>query len=441
MDAATSIFLGLALLLISSTLAFKLQRVDGPSVIMCATWGTILVSYGLANSIFYSVQIETLATIFAAALAFALGGIVRYLLPYQNRIINTAVHPYLFHSTTIWITVLTLALPFYYKTIVGDYQLNEDVNIFAAIRIISLQEEKNVQGFSLVRNLLPISFILPLVSYFSLGTKITFYHKFVFALAIFIALLYGLLTGSKGVVAGLAIAMCVAKVLKSNGVFKGSGVGYILFFGLSGVLVVMRIFNFAFDDGKSEIQVWGASIRTVLAYSTAPINSFDSYLRNPEYLDVSGQHLSRPFIYMANSVLQLFGYKQYQNLVPKHLPFTDPGPNFETAAINTYTYLISYVSTLGSPLTFVALFLLGIAVSLIHKLAISGSLIWMIFYCYISRAFTLCFGGDYLILDFPNQIRALIAASIVIYFTPAMIFSVKRFFSLAFYRQPAQILS
>jgi oligosaccharide repeat unit polymerase len=439
MDAATSIFLGLILLLVSSTLAFKLQRVDGPSVIMCAAWGSILISYGLANSIFYSIQIETLATIFAAALAFGLGGIVRHLLPYENKRINIVVHPFLFQSTIIWIILLTLALPIYYKTIVGDYQLNEDVNIFAAIRIISLQEENNVRGFSLVRNLLPISFILPIATYFSLGEKITFSHKFALGLAIFIALLYGLLTGSKGVVPGLAIAMCLARIIKSNGVFRGSGVGHILFFGLLGVFAMMRIFNFAFDNGKSEIEVWGASVRTALAYSTAPINSFDLYLRNPEYLDVSGQHLSRPFIYMANSVLQLFGYKQYQSLVPLHLPFTDPGPDFETAAINTYTYLISYVSTFGRPLAFVALFLLGIAVSLVHKLAISGDLIWMIFYCYISRAFTLCFGGDYLILDFPNQIRALIATSIVIYLTPAMVYSISQFYTFALGKKPAEI--
>lgn len=439
MDAATSIIFGLILLIISSTLASKLQRADSPSVVMCTVWGSILISYGLANSIFYSIQIETLATIFAAALAFSLGGIVRHLLPNESKQIVKPLHPFLFQSTIIWITILTLALPFYYRTIVGDYQLNEDVNIFAAIRIISLQEEKNVQGFSLVRNLLPFSFILPIATYFSLGEKITFSHKFTLAFAIFIALLYGLLTGSKGVVPGLAIAMCVAKIIKSNGAFRGSGVGYILFIGLFGVFLMMRIFNFAFDDRKSEIDVWGASIRTVLAYSTAPINSLDLYLRNPEYLDVSGQHLSRPFIYMANSVLQLLGYKPYQNLVPLHLPFTDPGPDFETAAINTYTYLISYVSTFGRPLAFVALFFIGIAISLIYKLAIRGNLIWMIFYCYISRAFTLCFGGDYFIIDFPNQIRALIATSIVIYLTPAMIFSIVRFFNLALYTQPTEI--
>ncbi|RZI79523.1 MAG: oligosaccharide repeat unit polymerase [Rubrivivax sp.] len=412
--------------LVLAGLAYSAVRVtgrgDSPAALLCGIWALVLMLYGLAGDLFYPVDEATIILLTLAPAVFFIGSMAD-MRPVGRVATATAIAAsrYLRAGVILWTLLLLLCLPAYFEHFTGDVSEDSQINFIAAIRLATLQNEGEVTDFSPLKNLQPFSFALPLVSLIAFqGQK--FKGAIITLVAMLVALCYGLLTGSKSVVPSLAVAFCVVLVAKNHGRVRGSGTLPILATAVLGFLTLIRYVNLTFtEEGASEWDLWVSAMQSISSYLCAPITGLNMYLNQPADIDLSPQHLARPFYYVANSLLHLFDRPPLIELPSIHLQFFNPGPSFRTMDYNTYTYLGSYIESTNRYLFLIFPFTLGLLLARLHRIATPSNMFALLLYAYVARALAVSFGGELLIMDVANIIKFAVVAWVMTALTPRLI--------------------
>ena len=396
------------------------RRSDNPATILNFTWSVVLALYSLMGDAFYDVQLSTIFLFLAAALALFLGclcaGVDGY--PGVNIDITDFGRRSELYSIYLWALILLSFLPMYYELQVGENEIPDGLNLIAAIRVYSNEADGQVRNFSIVRNLQPISLILPL-AYFLVCNRGQV-NKLVGVLLVLLAMAYGLFTGSKAIVPVLGVTLCVVAVYRNRGQLRGSGYEPILIGGALGFIVLIRFVNLAYED-RTELELLFISIKSAVAYVVSPVVAFNTYTINPERFDLSGQNLLSPLIYIYTSIFNAIGVRNMNNFPIIHAPFTPPGPDFSNDSYNTFSYLIGYYQVIGPIGVPIMVFVVGYVIAIIYRIGLRGNIVMQLTYIYLTRALVLSFNGENILGDVANIFKFWVAAYIVIILTPKVL--------------------
>lgn len=403
-----------ALLLFLAVVATRASgRVDNPSVLLAGTWAAVLLVYALAGDFFYDVDVATLAAFASAPFAFYLGDALAGAATRDLRPMTVRVGERSVAATILWAALLLVLLPAYYGAMAGEADLDTEVNLIAAIRIATLDQEGEARGFSVLRNLQPFSYVLALFAIVTLGGG-NWPKKLLAGGCFLLALAYGLLTGSKGIVPSLAISLCITLIFLNQGRIRATGVIPIAATAFLAVVALLRYVNLAFETEVDELEAWGTALRTVAGYAAAPVVALDTYMRDPGLIDLAGQSLSRPFIYVANAIAAQLGVAPpFEELPSLHLAYVPVGPTVGSDVFNTYSYLGSYVHSFSTFGLLAPCALIGFALGWLHRRAKAGNLGAMLVYVYLAKALLLSFNGENIILDVANVFKFYVAAVII----------------------------
>ncbi len=399
-------------------------RADSPATLLCGIWAFVLGTYWLSGDIFYPVDYTTIVVIALAPATLFIGAMLGSTATVSGTEAAPEQKAYLRASVVIWTIILLVGLPAYYKVFAGEISGDSDVNFIAAIRIATLENEGEVSDFSPVKNLQPFSYALPLLALVAFSgerLKATLVALF----AAILAICYGLLTGSKSVIPSLAVSICIVLVAKNNGRVRGSGTLPILAIGVFGFLALIRYVNYTFAEDMNEWDLWVSAIQGIASYLCAPIPGLDFFLASPEYFDLSPQSASRPFYYIANSILHMTGHAPLVELPSLHLKFFDPGPGYRGADYNTYSYLGTYIQSTNTYLFLLFPLVLGILLSKLHRRTSTRNAFALLVYAYVARALPLSFNGEMLVLDIANIIKFAVVVWVMVSLTPTLIAKVQ----------------
>ncbi len=395
-------------------------RADSPATLLCGIWALVLALYGMAGDLFYPVNEATIILLTLAPVAFFIGAMTSARPSPAGEAPPALGNAYLRAGVILWVLVLMACLPAYFEHFAGEVSEDSQINFIAAIRLATLQNEGEVTDFSPLKNLQPFSYALPLVSLIAFqGQKLK--GTLVTLVAMLLAICYGLLTGSKSVVPSLAVSFCIVLVAKNNGRLRNSGTLPILAAAILGFLTLIRYVNYTFTEDANEWDLWVAAVQGVTSYLCAPITGLNAYLNGSEFTDLSPQHLTRPFYYIANSLLHLFDRPPLMELPSMHLKFFNPGPGFSGLDYNTYTYLGSYIESANSYLFLVFPLVLGVLLARLHRAATPQNVFTLLLYAYVARALALSFGGELMIMDIANIIKFGVVIWVLTSLTPRLI--------------------
>ncbi len=399
-----------------------LNRSDGPATLLCVTWAGVLGIYGVSGGYFYPVEVQTLLLFTLAPLAFLLGTVLAQGRPVQDRLNQPGFQPApgLRASLLIWLVLLLALLPTYFSYFTAELNEDSELNLIAAIRLATLEEENTAQGFSALKNLLPFAFALPGVTFFAFRSN-RLHQVLLTVAAAMIAILYGLCTGSKAAVPTVGITLLLCLIGANGGRMRKSGAPALMLALVAGIVVLFRYVNLAFDETSSEVDLWSRSLEVVASYLCTPVVGLDNYFRYAGLIDLSPQSLSRPFVYMANGVLATINEAPIAALPPVHLPFHPPGPTVRNDAFNTYSYLGTYIESLGMAGAVIPPFVAGLLTGKLHQRVAFTSIGGFIVYAYIAKALITSFGGELLFMDIANIIKFVIAVLILTHYSPSLV--------------------
>jgi oligosaccharide repeat unit polymerase len=396
------------------------RRWDAPAPLLALVWACVSTLYLLASgSILFPISSTTMGYVFASLIAFSFGAMFAWreakpgaqaeAIDDHERLVRTRILQGL-------VLFLIVTLPFYLRDAFQGVSLDEPALLLAELRRKGLDSAGETRSFSFIRNLSQISFVVALsLPFVATQSKRLWITRVV---AILIAVMHGLSTGSKAVVPSIIIALLI--ISYGNNTVRRSVLKPVLtvFFGVALFLVAVRFTAMAYIEG-SFIDLLPVLAEVFLLYVAAPLVALDQALSDPFSVSVIGQDPYRSVQFVINGVSNTFGLGGVENIPSLHASFLQTGPSVPDA-VNTYTHLISY-HLMGGPL--VALlsvaflgFLLG---SLFCRIRL-GLVSLHVYYSILAVGLVFSFGGEGFLMNAPNLIKGLFVCLTVNWLLPAL---------------------
>lgn len=383
-----------------------------PPMLFVGMWTVTLGTLAVVQDSFYAVSLKTLTIYLVGALAFSAGGLaVMCALPreFAHYKMPEARHRTARMLLDIALVVVLVAFPFFVRYVTEPIGGLGAENLLTLIRMVNLESGRSA-GFNPMSNL-PI--LARFVAYGLVvendGTK---WRRARVYLAGILAVLYGLLTGSKEILVTILIVPFFIEAIKKRrlDLRKVVALGAIVLVFFAGGLLLI---NYWWQASYTAVVDLLPDIAwTAERYWLAGPVAFDQVVQHPSAME-SRQNASRIFISTANS----FGAKLY--LPDLASDFTQVSPREEMAEMNVYTIYVSYFKDPGWLGMIALMLLVGAANTLVYKLALTGRPIAIVLYGLLAEATILSFNGEHYFFGL-NQFAKLVIFLAIIYHFPVM---------------------
>jgi oligosaccharide repeat unit polymerase len=398
------------------------RRWDAPAPLLALVWACVSTLYLLASgTVLFVISSTTMGYVFASLIAFSFGTLFAWreakpgaqaeAIDDHERMVRTRILQGL-------VLFLIVTLPFYLRDAFDGVSLDEPALLLAELRRKGLDSAGDARSFSLIRNLSQISFVVALsLPFVATPSKRLWITRVV---AILIAVVHGLSTGSKAVVPSIIIALLI--ISYGNNAVRRSVLKPVLtvLLGVALFLVAVRFTAMAYIEG-SFIDLLPVLAEVLLIYVASPLVALDQALSDPLSVNVIGQNPYRSIQFVINGFSSTFGLGGTESIPSLHASFLQTGPSLPDSA-NTYTHLISYHQMGGPPVAFVWLVFLGFLLATFFCRIQSGRIASHVYYSILSVGLVFSFNGEGLLLSAPNLIKVLFVCLIVNWLLPVLFF-------------------
>lgn len=400
------IYFTLFALLCLSVFNYSISRnVLYPPFMFSATWLLSLLALVLSGDTFYPVAREALLVYMVGAMFFSIGGVCHLLLKGND------IKKWLFSNTRlarvhkildIGLLFTIIGLPFYIMRI-SEYADFTEYTVLAMLRSASVESSASIQrSFSIINNLVVLSmFIAMAMHYENDGTA---GRKWRSNVAIIVAIVYGVLTGSKGWVLIFPTLAFLSFIRKKrvDMLTLGGVVSLILVFFGAGLLMVNYVYIDAWDPAQM-VRILGGTVHN---YWLGGLVAFNRIVDAPQTI-ASVQSLNRFFLETANGLGASFDIPSF------HAEFTNISSSGDDT--NTYTIYFSYFKDYGWPGVVVGMSFLGAGLSCIYVYAMRHYPIAVFVFATATMGIILSFHGEHFILALNYYLKLIIFYTFVYY--------------------------
>jgi len=399
----------LAILILGLLLAgnyFVSKNILYPPALFTAVWFLTLIGLALSGDTFYAVSSDALMVFIVGALVFSIGGWALFVVDDLKSKTIVQFTPRqrirVRRILDVVFLVLVIGLPFYYQSIATDVDLS-DPQYFAKQREIAVRgTESSDRDFSLIKNLVYLSLFLALAMHFE--NDGTFSRRWRSYLSILLAILYGALTGTKGGMVRLILALSFISSMRAGNMnFIAMGTAVILAL----VLFAVGLFfvNYGYEDMEFSIETIQLLLEGVRTYWLGGLVAFEDVFQSPNNLE-SVQHINRFFLETAN------GLGAHFTIPSLHAEYTRISQTEET---NVYTIYFSYFKDYGWLGVTIGLFLLGSLLTWIYSHARRGNHLAMALYSMNAVGLVLSIHAEHFLLALNLYIKMLVFFYLVYY--------------------------
>jgi oligosaccharide repeat unit polymerase len=353
-----------------------------PAVAFCGMWTIALVCVLISGDTYYPVSDETLMIFFYGSLSLSLGATCgNCILVSQNSRAYRAPQKLL----TWGVVAVLLLFPFYIIWLLrmvaehpADFFLQSARASFVAL--LAMGPEKYTPTYILFINLLAV---VPLVALTAWAERKTLKKRT--ALAIIVAFFYLVPTGARSALVQLMMSLIcldwlMARRLRWKLFSVVSAITLTFFLSIALILHVGNKDLSLMDNVRS-------GFTEFTDYIAGPVVAFDRVVRDPNLVT---PHTPSAASFFLETAIKL-GIKV--DLPVRNTRLIDTGPDHNQ---NVYSIYFSYLDV-GWPLACVFLFIQGLVLSAIYKLALSGSRQWMILYSVLFACVVATTFGDFLV--------------------------------------------
>jgi oligosaccharide repeat unit polymerase len=395
---------------------FIARDIIAPEVIFAGVWLACSIGLAISGDSLYPISANTYLVYIMGAIIFTLGCFFcNVVMPIKNNVVaypNYSNRP-LKLILYIFFAIALIALPFYIHSLECVAKLSDPLYFLKQrwheVHGVDLSQHQ----FNIFSNIAVMSIFLALVMYaerirnFS-RTRMNFFITWG---SVFLALVYGSLTGTKGNAINLILMLMVLNFLFKKNVNFGKIIIYIAIV-VSVFIVGIMFVNFAYLSHEGV----GFLFRIFQSYFLGGLVAFDRIVQTP-YVIESTQSISRFYLETANS----FGFNYYVPII--HAAYTFISPNMDA---NTYTIYFSYFKDYGWMGVIDLMFFYGFISKFIYILAKRGNIIAGLFYSMIASGIILSFHAEHFWLALNMYIKALLFFGFCYYLAPQLLRAIKK---------------
>lgn len=376
-----------------------------PPLLFSAIWLLNLIGLVLSGSTFYPVTTGALLIYIFGAIFFSMGGLYALYLSGNNlnkcsfsegRILRV-------HKILDIILLFTIAcLPVYIMKI-AHFVTISDYYVLATLRKTSIEASTSSQrSFSIINNLVVVStFVALAMHYENDGTTGRRWRSI---LAIIVAVLYGVFTGSKGWVLIFPTLAFLSFIVKKKVHFSTLALVASVTLGLFGAGLLM--INFIYSDAGNPLKTLEIIAKTIQNYWLGSLVAFNRVIETPESI-ASTQSLNRFFLETANGFGASF---DIPSLYPEYTQVSASGDN-----TNTYTIYFSYYKDFGWFGVILGMFGLGAGLSWVYRYSMQNYPIAVFVFATAAVGILLSFHAEHFMLALNYYVKLLVFYSFVYY--------------------------
>jgi len=370
-----------------------------PPAVFVGVWLASFLALTLSGDLFYPVSAGALLVYLVGALAFSAGGIAAQIYkssPADIQPLSGRRQARLHFVLDLVLAFVVVGFPYYVTEISKGFDLLDPLYFTLRRQALVELHDSPVPTISLASTLAAVSVFVAMAMHLendgSLPRQVRAY------LAIALALLYGVLTGTKGVIVTLALSLIFITMIRSNRV-NLIRMGVVVMLSIAVFGVALLFVNFTYEDPRPFNDTVEFVWQTIRGYWLAGIVAFDSVFKDPTSV-TSTQHLNRFFLKLANS---LGGEID----IPSSLT-EEASVSPVMRGLNTYTIYFTYYKDHGWLGVVLGLAFLGWLLSLLFHAARKGSALPMLFYGMTMTGLVLSVQAEHFWLDLAPYLRAFI---------------------------------
>jgi oligosaccharide repeat unit polymerase len=371
-----------------------------PPALFSAVWLASLVGLLLCGELFFPVSASAILVFLLGAMAFLAGSIVG-LLPVNFGIasrnclnLSSSSQP-----TTIFLDflfiVLLIGLPLYWRQIGTLLDVENDEFMFRGIRTALVERGNESAPLGLIGNFAVLAYCLALAAFYEMdGTNA---GRIRMVASVLLALVYGLMSGTKGSAVVLLLTLFFISWIKSGELnvarlFMLIG-GTSVVFGI-GLLLVNLVYLSLTEFGSTAQQLG----ETILNYWLGGLVGFQRIVEDVNAME-SSQPVERFFLELSRSL----GWNVY---VPNlHAEYTNVGPTLES---NTYTLYFTYFKDFGWIGTALWMSFLGCVLTYFYRVSLQKGPNGTLLYSMMCVAIVLSFHAEHFFLGLNGYIKAIV---------------------------------
>jgi oligosaccharide repeat unit polymerase len=376
-----------------------------PSVLFTGVWLVNVVLLSLAGDSVYAVRPETLTVFLGGALAFAVGSfisrVVHLIEPFRP-FVAPASHLKFMHKLLAGCLFICLfGFPFFlYK--IFHMASGMDAPLLYAIRASSVEAEQGL-GIGPLANLVGLSAMTAQALLF-VGS---YEHRYRTATAVFVALVYGIFTGSKGGSIQLVVVLSFTALIRAGYVHKKA-----LAAAVAAVTTSIAFGFLAVNLALEKFAGYQSSFRLLLEsiglFYLSPLTAFDSIVVDTNRIE-SVHHWSRSIKQFLNN----FGFSY--DIPSIHAAYTYAAPGYST---NTYTIYFTYYKDYGWIGVLLFTGLLGFGLTWLFTKAWRGEPLAALLYAFGAFGILMSFNAEYFFLAFNPWLKAVLFFGLIFYCPP-----------------------
>lgn len=304
--------------------------------------------------------------------------------------------------------ILILALPAYISSILNMVNSTGWSDFLYASRNVSVNQADR-RPLDILANLNVLATLVAMAMFYEADASRT--RKIKMYISVLIAILYSLLTGSKGIIVTLPLTLMFISFIKSREI-NLKILFFILTISFTGFIVLLLLVDY--QAQYFDISGLTKAVEGIIGYWVAGLVAFDSVITNPTMYEAT-QSITRFFYETANAL----GAQYY---VPSlHAAYTNYTQDYNT---NTYTIYFSYYLDFGIIGVISIMAGLGLFLQYVYNQSIRGKIIATYFYAMFACAIILSFHGEHFFLSLNEYTKSFIFLS-SIYIFPNFLQSIK----------------
>jgi oligosaccharide repeat unit polymerase len=397
-------------LLLAANYAFS-RNLLYPPCVYTAVWLISLIGLAASGDAFFPVEAQALIIYLVGAVAFSGGGLIVLCSRLDARVVwySGFRRDRIYSVLDMALLFVVAGLPLYmHNALTAVGQL--DASLLAELRRMELEAEISSGGqFSLLRNLVVLSqFVAMALHYENDGRRARKWRSYV---AVIVAIVYAVFTGSKGAVITLIITLTFISAIRARRLnfrsFVWAALLVLGFFG-AGLLLI----NYVSADTVVSLQTLRLLAETLRTYWLGGLVAFNDVVQAPESL-LSTQHINRFFLETWNS---LGGEIELPSI---NAEYTSIAPDNET---NTYTIYFSYFKDHGWMGTILGTTAIGVIGTWLYRQARLGGAEWAAFYAVTMTGAVLSFHAEHFLLALNFYIKMLVFFYLTYHLFPRLSF-------------------
>lgn len=370
-----------------------------PPTLFCLVWLVSLVGILCSGNTLYPISAETLMVYFVGALSFSAGGMVFQVT--GNSLISKPFSmsekgTYRVHFLLdLLLLVVLIGLPVYWRSLVEIVDVSDPSLFFVIARQITVEIGGERQGVGVISNLVVLAMLLALAMHFE--NDGSWSRKWRDYLAVFIALIYGSLTGAKSNSVKLFLMLMFISFMREKKIRLKLVFGYlatiVVFFSV-GLIAV----NFAYEVHDSLWDTMHATVIGIQNYWLGSLVAFNAIVADPLIME-STQCLNRFFLETANHL----GADYYVPIL--HADFSAISSSQES---NTYTIYFSYFKDYGWFGVITGMMFLGGLTTWLYKATRSRSPVSVGIYSMFGTGLLLSIHAEHFVLGLNGYLKAVL---------------------------------